>query len=1137
MNKDTTRSYAADEMDAIRTKLANTSGPEYWRSLEEVAQTETFKGYIHDEFHATADSGQPLGAVSRRNFLQVMGASLALAGVTSGCSRQPVEKIYPYVKQPEEFIPGKPTYFASTHVNGGYANGVLVESHMGRPTKIEGLPSHPASLGRTNAQTQASVLDMYDPDRAKKVKHGDDLSPAWSQLVGAAKAELAAHGAGARLLTGPITSPLEYAKIQQFLATHAGSQWHRYEPFGRDNDREASKLVFDRYVDTVLNFKDADVVVSLDSDVFDSGPASVRYTADYAARRKVADFDKPAVPHDAPAKEEKHEEAKRVSIFGNNVAYASTETESETPADGHAPKAEFHAKLNRTYAFESSPTLLGSMADHRFPFRPSQIEGVAHALADALGINSALPSSDTGLTDKQLAWVAAVADDLNANLGASVITVGQQQPAAVHALVHEMNAILGNIGKTVSYIEAVEADAVHHLDSLKDLVADINAGKVSSLFILGDTNPVYTAPADLEFATALAKVPFSVRLSRYIDETTEACTWSAPELHYLETWGDARAFDGTVSVIQPLIAPLYGGKSCVELLSALVDSAELTAYAQLQNHYATEWSVATDSDTFNSSWRTMLAKGYIEGTAESSLSIRPKLGIQSGSVIPPAPSGNSLEVVFLTDPSVGDGTFSNNAWMQEVPNPLTKLTWDNAVIVGFSTAKRLGFENEDEVTVEIAGRKVKGAVWVQPGHAADTITLHGGYGRRAMGKVCVASEKYLGFDAYSVRLSDFTYAQTASVTKLNSKYKLARTEEHYNMEGRGLVRHIEEKDFHDHPYWVVQGERHQYHNPEEDDTLMNVEEKNKWKHEGTNRHSWAMTIDLNQCTGCNACIVACQSENIIPVVGKDEVRKGREMQWIRLDRYFYTGREKAIPILDKNMPLDDAPLNTLSEDALNEALDNPTVYFQPVPCMQCENALCEIVCPVGATMHSREGLNDMVYNRCIGTRYCSNNCPYKVRRFNFFNYTRTPLGSRGDRGWTTLLPNAQGVDMKFDATHVNPESLKPMRNPDVTVRTRGVMEKCTYCVQRINAARIEAKIGDTKAKDGTVVTACQQACPAGAIVFGDLQDTHSEVSKNRASARNYAILADLNTKPRTTYLAKITNPNPVIENIDKGLKA
>lgn len=1110
MTTDNKTTYLADEMDAIRDRLANTSGPEYWRSLEEVSQTETFKSYISNEFHMDADSGQALGSVSRRNFLQVMGASLALAGVTSGCSRQPNESIFPYVKAPEEFIPGRPTYFASSFVNGGYANGVLLESHMGRPTKVEGLPGHPASLGRTDAQTQASILDMYDPDRTKTVLKSSNVA-SWDSFVADVRAKMddarPSGGAGIRLLTGAITSPTEGAKIHQFLTANPKAQWHQYEAFGRDNERAGSKMAFGRYLDTILHFDKADLVVAFDSDAFEAGPGRVRYTADFAARRAVAEFDKPAVVeehHVEGAAEEHHE-------------------------DAEASHSEFHGKQVRTYAFESSPTLLGAMADHRFPFRPSQIEDVARALADALGVDGALPTGDAGLSEKQQSWVTVVAADLKANTGKSIITVGTYQTPAVHALAHAINEKLQNTGKTVTYIEPVEVNPVDQLASLKTLVNDMNNGNVSLLMILGDVNPVYTAPADLEFKTAMDNVATRVRLSRYTDETAQRCQWQLPELHYLEAWGDSRAFDGTVSLTQPMIAPLYFGKSRAELLSALVDETELTGHELLQAAWKSDWNLNEDTKTFDAKWRTVLSAGIVSGTAAQSVSASVRAGAAGPYTRAAEPGDKALEVVFIADPSVGDGTFSNNAWLQEVPNPLTKLTWDNAVLVGYSTSKKLGLKNEDLVEVSVGGRKVQGAVWIQPGHASDTITLHGGYGRTSMGKVCQVSNEYLGFDAYSVRASDHVFSNHATIKNMNATYKLARTEEHFNMEGRGLVRHITEEKFTQHPSWVLNGEHHEYHNPKEDETLMNVAEKTEWNITGKNRHAWAMTIDLNQCTGCNACIIACQSENIIPVVGKDEVRRGREMQWIRLDRYYYSGREKSVPVLGDTA---DTALNLKTEEERNHTLDNPTTYFQPVPCMQCENALCEIVCPVGATQHSREGLNDMVYNRCIGTRYCSNNCPYKVRRFNFFNYTRTPLGSRGDRGWSNLLPDStggQGIQLKFEPTHINPESLKPMRNPDVTVRTRGVMEKCTYCVQRINAARIEAKKDDSTAPENTVMTACQQACPAGAITFGNMLDEHSKVARNRASARNYSILADLNTKPRTTYLAKVTNPNPEIK--------
>ena len=1113
MTTENKTTYAADDLDAIRNRLAETSGPEYWRSLEEVAQTDTFKSYIQNEFHMDADPGQALGAVSRRNFLQVMGASLALAGVTAGCSRQPDETIHPYVRQPEEFVPGRPTYFASTHVNGGYAQGVLVESHMGRPTKIEGLPGHPATRGRTDVQTQASVLDMYDPDRTKTVTRGGAVD-SWDRLVATLNARLDSArpqgGEGVRILTGATTSPLEIAKLEQFKKAYPNATVHTYEPFGRDNEHAGAQMAFGRQLDTILHLDKADIVVSLDADIFEQGPARTRYMADLAARRKVDSFDEPYKAKD------------HHGDHGDEGDHGDDHADESHDDHGDESHEEFHPKLNRIYAFESSPTLLGAMADHRFPFRPSQIESVARALADALGVNNALPGGDSDLTEQQLSWIAAVAKDLESKKGHSVVAVGSTQTPAVHALAHAINAALGNIGETVSHIAPVEYNAGNHLASLKALTDDMNAGKVNTLIIAGDVNPVYTAPADLEFAAALAKVSTRARLSRYFDETAKLCEWHAPELHYLETWGDAKAFEGTVSLIQPLIAPLYFGKTRTELLSALVDEVEKSAHDMLKEHWQAAWNQSEDNGAFDRKWRTTLSTGIVDDSA--SRPIRARITASGfGDVVAPAqPDENSFEVIFAADPSVGDGTYSNNAWLQEVPKPLTKVTWDNAVYMGYSTAQSLGLKDEMEVEVSLNGRSVKGAVCIQPGHASNAITLHAGFGRWSMGKVCEVSEGYLGFNAYALRTSDHTFANYATVRRTNNTYLLARTEEHHNMEGRGLVRHITEEKYTAHPSWVLYGENHEFHVPKYEETMMDPDEKNEWNHEGKNRHAWAMTIDLNQCTGCNACIIACQSENIIPVVGKDEVRRGREMQWIRLDRYYYTGREKSMPsFLEPDNP---ETLQEKSEAELTAHYDNPTTYFQPVPCMQCENALCEVVCPVGATMHSREGLNDMVYNRCIGTRFCSNNCPYKVRRFNFFNFTRTPLGSRGDRGHSS-----EGVSMKFETTHVYPESMKLMRNPDVTVRTRGVMEKCTYCVQRINKARIDAKVSDGKVADGTVSTACEQACPAGAITFGDMLDESSRVARNRASARNYQILADLNTKPRTTYLAKVTNPNPELE--------
>ncbi len=1046
MTMDTGGSLPPSGPDGLPERLAVESGPAYWRSLEEYSQTDAFQEYIHNEFpvHASA----PADGLTRRNFLHVMGATLAFAGVTAGCGRQPKETIHPYVNQPEEMIPGKPVFFATAFVEGGYAKGVLVESHMGRPTKIEGLPGHPASLGRTDARTQASILDLYDPDRSKIVQRLGFVD-SWDNFVAEARGVLddtrTRGGEGVRVLTETVTSPSTGALLNALVSAYPRAKWHQFEAGGRDNEREGARLAFGEYVDAVYHFDKADVVVSLDADFLDQGPANVRHTTDYAQRRDAVDH----------------------------------------AGDGGASEA----RLSRTYAFESSPTNAGAGADHRFSVRPSQIEAVAASIAEGLGVGA--KRSFARLSEREQGWVDAVVADLEEHRGGSLVVAGRHQPAVVHALAHAINDKLGSVGTTVDYIAPVEVAPVNQLASLRELVSDMADGRVEMLIILGG-NPVYNAPGDLDFLEALKKVPLRAHLSRYVDETSAYCQWHVPALHDLESWGDARAFDGTVSLIQPLIAPLYEGKTASELLSALIDGEERSSHEIVQAY----WKDERGEEDFDTFWTASLARGFIEGSAFASKT----LGIRADAVgtlgVPEPLAADEFEIVMLPDPSVGNGGASNNAWLQELPNPLTKLTWDNAVIVGYSMALDFGLKNEDVVEVGYKRRTIQGPVWIHPGHSQRTITLHLGYGRTAAGKVANG----IGFNVYSIQTADApTMDRGATLRKIDGKHLLARTEEHYNMEGRELVRHFTEEEYAADPHVAQHGRSGLQHVPAQDETLYDPEEK-RW--EG---YAWGMTIDLNRCTGCNACIVACQSENIIPVVGKTELRKGREMHWIRVDRYFHSGSERE--------------LEALPEEERRVALDDAKVYYQPVPCMQCENAPCEVVCPVGATQHSREGLNDMVYNRCIGTRYCANNCPYKVRRFNFFNYTRTPLGSRGDRVYGPKLENA----------HVNPESLKPMRNPDVTVRTRGVAEKCTYCVQRINHARIESKKSGSRIQDGDCVTACQQACPANAIIFGDINNPESEVSKKKEGHRNYGILEDLNTRPRTTYLARITNPNPELQ--------
>jgi molybdopterin-containing oxidoreductase family iron-sulfur binding subunit len=702
------------------------------------------------------------------------------------------------------------------------------------------------------------------------------------------------------------------------------------------------------------------------------------------------------------------------------------------------------------------------VADHRLPLRSSDVDDLARQLAVAAGI--AVPPSANASAKLSAEWISAVWRDLSAHRGSSVVIAGEQQPAFVHALVHAINAALGNVGKTVVYTEPVEANPVNQTESLRDLVSDLNAGQVGFLVIL-DANPVYDAPADLDFANALAKAGLRVHSGLYKDETAELCHWHAPAAHYLESWSDGRAFDGTVGLIQPLIAPLYDGHSAHEVIALFTGDAGKSGHELVRDYWQTQ---RPEKDkAFETLWETSLHDGLVAGTALPAITVSPRADFVSQGR-PQAASGdaNALELVFRPDPSVGDGQFANNSWLQETPKPVTRLTWDNAAMISPSTAQRLDLTSGDYVTLKLGGKNVQAGVFIVPGHADNSVTLHLGYGRRQAGNVGTGP----GFNAYLVRTSSAPWiASGVQIEKTGQKYYFASTQEQYTIDvdghkadeesqaafnpKRDLVRIATLEEFRKDPNFARNEEM------EKDLTIYPGH-----KYEG---YAWGMSIDLNRCIGCNACVVACQSENNIAVVGKDQVMRGRAMHWIRIDTYFHG------------------------------SLENPEMYYEPLPCMQCENAPCEYVCPVGATTHSSEGLNDMTYNRCVGTRYCSNNCPYKVRRFNFFLYSdfKTP-------------------------------SLYGMRNPNVTVRSRGVMEKCTYCVQRINAAKIRSEVENRTVRDGEIITACQSACPAEAIVFGDINDPASRVSKLKAQSRNYGLLEDLNTRPRTTYLARVRNPNP-----------
>jgi MoCo/4Fe-4S cofactor protein with predicted Tat translocation signal len=979
---------------AVAHDAAEKTGPEYWRSLEELAGSSAFQEALHREFPKGASEW--VDSVSRRGFLKVMGASMALAGMT-GCVRLPLEPIVPYVRQPEDVIPGRPQFYATAMTLGGYASPLLIESHLGRPTKIEGNDKHPASLGGTDIFAQAHILGLYDPDRSQSVvSMGDQQS--WqaflNALHGPLTAQKALQGAGIRILTPTISSPTLADQLRGFLKIYPQAKWHVYEPVNRDNVLEGAKMAFGQPVETRYDFEKADVIVSLDADFLYAGfPGNVRYIRDFAKRRNP---------------------------------------------DG---------KMNRLYVAESAPTTTGAKADHRAAVRASEF-------GDGVSRDDSVLSSD--------AFNRAFDYDLHSHEGSGIVIVGDHLPPEVHAFAHGMNARLGNVGKTVFYTDPVNANPVNNFDSIRELAADIGAGKVDLLVILGG-NPAYDAPSDLNFANALKsnKVPLRVHLGLYQNETAELCQWHVNQAHELEAWGDARAYDGTVSIIQPLIAPLYNGKSALEFVALLSGQADASGYDLVRAY----WQKQHTGADFEQFWRKSLHDGWIEGTA-----FAPKTVAMKNTNFPnhaPIIAGNpGLELNIRRDPTIYDGQFSNNGWLQELPKPMTKLTWDNAVLIGPKMAERLQIATKDVVELELNGKKVTGAVWIQAGHPDNSATIFLGYGRRRAGRVGTAQ----GFDAYALRTSAAPWIATGlQIRKTGDTYNLASTQGYQSMDTpdgghRPLVRETTLEDYRKRPNFAAE-------EGEEPAPGLTLYKPYPYKEED---YAWGMAIDLNSCVGCNNCMLACQSENNIAVVGPEQTLLGRHMHWIRVDTYYQGDR------------------------------DNPKAFFQPVPCQQCENAPCEVVCPVGATNHSPEGLNDMVYNRCVGTRYCSNNCPYKVRRFNFLLF----------QDWET-------------------PQYKMMRNPDVSVRSRGVMEKCTYCVQRINERRIDAEREDRKINDSQhedeLKTACQQSCPAGAIIFGNINDPNSKVSKLKAQSRNYSLLGELNTRPRTTYLAEVSNPNPELK--------
>jgi molybdopterin-containing oxidoreductase family iron-sulfur binding subunit len=832
-------------------------------------------------------------------------------------------------------------------------------------------------------------------------------------------------GAGLRILTESVNSPTLAAQIRDVLSRYPSARWHQWDPASRDNARAGAKLAFGQYVDAQYRFDPADVVVALDSDFLASGPGSVRYAREFTARRRPENAD----------------------------------------------------RMNRLYAIETMPTSTGSRADHRLPLMPTQIAAAARAIASRVRAEGGTaggpggPNGVAGLGAAAQKFITAVSNDLAAHRGRSLVIAGDTQPASVHALAHAMNDALGNVGATVLYTETVEAEPVDQMASLRDLVADMAAGHVDLLVILSG-NPVYSAPADVAFGDALNKVQLRIHLGLHEDETSALCHWQVPEAHFLEAWSDARGHDGTASIVQPLIAPLYGGKSAHELIATMTDRPERSGYDIVRDHWKIDGQAGAQGSAGDDAWRQWLHDGVIPATAFAPKAVSIVRDLQSaiansGNQSPIRNAPSSIEVSFRNDPSVLDGRFANNGWLQELPKPVTKLVWDNAIFVSPATAARLhganapayrggehGTITSDVFEIRSGGRAVRGPLFAVVGHADDCATVHLGFGRSRGGSTATGA----GFNANLIRASASPWSGEAELVKTGGTYALACTQYHHLMEGRDIIRAVTRDEYVRNPKSMSEGPGKEAP-PGRIITLYP-----EHPYEG---YKWGMAIDVNACIGCNACVVGCQSENNIAIVGKDQVLAGREMHWLRIDTYYRGEPER------------------------------PETYFQPIPCMQCENAPCELVCPVGATSHSHEGLNDMVYNRCVGTRYCSNNCPYKVRRFNFYLY----------QDWNT-------------------PSLKLLRNPDVSVRSRGVMEKCTYCVQRINEAKIASEKDGRRVRDGEIQTACQQTCPADAIVFGDLNDPASRVAKLQAEQRNYALLAELNTRPRTTYLGAVRNVNP-----------
>jgi MoCo/4Fe-4S cofactor protein with predicted Tat translocation signal len=987
----------------------------YWRNLEAQLRRPEVREAIAREFPDSAVS--PPSNLGRRDFVRLLGASMALAGL-GACVKRPRERILAYVSNAVEATPTLARHYATSMTLDGFATGLLVESHAGRPSKIEGNPDHPASLGAAGIFEQASILGLYDPQRARSVRVAGRRSSWAAFLASIAEAPMrqavGERGAGLHLLLEPTASPLVADLVARVRERYPDAQVHFHSAIENSAGRRGTAAAFGRELQPIYDFTSADVVFALEADFLATMPYALRYAHDFAERRR------PMTPSDA---------------------------------------------MSRLYAIETAPTVTGRAADHRLRARPSEVSlllaGVSQRIAKASGLSADVEAVLTAITNSAPtphgAWLDAVAADLLSHKGRCVVIAGERQAPAIHALAHLLNVALANVGVTVRYIEPPISRGGGDV-GLSALTDAMRSGDVAWLGVL-EGNPAYTAPADLDFASLLARVPNTVYLGTYRNETARACRWFVPGQHYLESWGDGRAWDGTASLVQPLIEPLYSGHAATDLLASL--AGEMRRPYELLK---AGWEQRLRGD--NTRWEEALQRGVIPKSESPAQSVRPDgrelIPLLQKLSTPAKPNSDLLELVLAPSATVHDGRFANNPWLQELPNPVTQLTWGNAAMVSPRTATRLGLDSGNLVELASGERRITVPVLIVPGHADAAVTVPLGYGRVAGGRADGAEQVAdgVGTNGYVLRMSmNLEPLSQVSVRRLTDsrgrprQVALAITQTHWQMDGRPLALAATLEEYRRQP--VVA--------PRERGPSLSLYEPERQ----TAPDQWAMTIDLSACTGCSACVVACQAENNVPVVGTRGVLDSREMHWLRIDHY------------------------------AEGPSDDPAILVQPMLCQHCEKAPCEYVCPVAATVHSPDGINEMVYNRCVGTRFCSNNCPYKVRRFNWFNY------------------NAEVS-----------ETERLAKNPDVTVRARGVMEKCTFCIQRIREAQISARVAGRPLRAGEVRTACQQACPTRAIVFGSLTNAEDEVGQLRDHPRAYDVLHELGTEPRVRYLAHISNPNP-----------